>query len=44
MVKVKGEASSDDPSLKEYWDKRNQKLGKSYYAKGSKKYLLAKAA
>ena len=40
-VKVKGEASPDDPSLKEYWDKRNQKLGKSYYAKGSKKYLIA---
>ena len=40
-VKVKGEASPDDPSLKEYWDKRNQKLGKSYYAKGSKNYLIA---
>ena len=40
-IKVKGEASPDDPSLKEYWDKRNQKLGKSYWAKGSKYYLLA---
>jgi RNA-directed DNA polymerase len=40
-VKVKGEASPDDPSLKEYWDKRNQKLGKSYWAKGSKNYLIA---
>ena len=40
-IKVKGEASPDDPSLKEYWDKRNQKLGKSYWAKGSKYYLIA---
>ena len=40
-VKVKGEASPDDSSLKEYWDKRNQKLGKSYWAKGSKHYLIA---
>ena len=40
-VKVKGEASPDDPSLKEYWDKRNQKFGKSYWAKGSKHYLIA---
>ena len=40
-IKVKGEASPDDPSLKKYWDNRNQKLGKSYWAKGSKYYLLA---
>jgi RNA-directed DNA polymerase len=40
-VKVKGNASPDDPSLKEYWEKRNQKLGKSYWAKGSKNYLIA---
>ena len=40
-VKVKGEASPDDASLKEYWDKRNQQLGKSYWAKGSKYYLIA---
>ncbi len=40
-VKVKGEASLDDPSLKEYWDKRFQKLGKSYWAKGSNYYLVA---
>ena len=40
-TKVKGEASPDDPSLKEYWEIRNQKLGKSYWAKGSKYYLLA---
>jgi RNA-directed DNA polymerase len=40
-AKVKGEASPDDSSLKEYWDKRNQKLGKSYWAKGNKYYLIA---
>lgn len=40
-VKVKGVASPDDPSLKEYWEKRNQKLGKSYWAKGSRNYLIA---
>jgi RNA-directed DNA polymerase len=28
-VKVKGNASPDDPSLKEYWEKRHQKYGKS---------------
>ena len=40
-VKVKGEASPDDSSLREYWEKRSQKLGKSYWAKGSKHYLVA---
>ena len=40
-IKVKGGASPDDPSLKEYWDKRNQKYGKSYWAIGSKQYLIA---
>ena len=40
-TKVKGEASPDDPSLKEYWKKRNQKLDKSHWAKGSKYYLVA---
>jgi RNA-directed DNA polymerase len=40
-VKVKGVASPDDPSLKEYWEKRSQKLGKSYWAKGSRNYLIA---
>jgi RNA-directed DNA polymerase len=40
-VKVRGNASPDDSSLREYWDKRNQKLGKSYWAKGSKSYLIA---
>ncbi len=28
-IKVKGDASPDDPSLKEYWEKRHQKHGKS---------------
>jgi RNA-directed DNA polymerase len=40
-IKVKGVASPDDSSLKDYWDKRNQKLGKSYWAKSSKNYLIA---
>jgi RNA-directed DNA polymerase len=41
-IKVKGEASPDDSSLNEYWEKRHQKLGKSYWAKGSNNYLTAK--
>jgi RNA-directed DNA polymerase len=40
-IKVKGDASPDDPSLHEYWEKRSQKLGKSYWAKGGKNYLVA---
>jgi RNA-directed DNA polymerase len=40
-IKVKGAASPDDPTLREYWDKRNQKQGKSYWAKGSKNYQIA---
>jgi RNA-directed DNA polymerase len=40
-VKVKEKASPDDLLLKEYWDKRSQRLGKSYWAKGSKHYLIA---
>jgi RNA-directed DNA polymerase len=40
-IKVKGDASPDDPSLKEYWDKRHQKLGKSCFNKGSKLYTIA---
>ena len=39
-IKVKGEASPDDLSLKEYWDKRNRKLGKSRWAKNSKYYQV----
>ena len=40
-VKVKGEASPDDPSLKEYWAKRHQKFGKSYWEKNSRNYKIA---
>lgn len=40
-IKVKGDASPDDPSLKEYWEKRRQKLGKTYFEKGSKLYKVA---
>lgn len=40
-IKVKGEASPDDPSLKEYWEKRHQKFGKSYWEKNSRNYKIA---
>jgi RNA-directed DNA polymerase len=40
-IKVKGEASPDDPSLREYWDKRHQKAGKSYSEKNSRNYKIA---
>ncbi len=40
-IKVKGDASPDDPSLKEYWNKRHQKLGKSRFDKDSKLYTIA---
>ena len=40
-VKVKGQASPDDPSLKEYWEKRHQKYGKSYWEKNSRNYKIA---
>ncbi len=40
-VKVKSNASPDDPQLKEYWSKRKTKIGKNYYAKGSKLYRIA---
>lgn len=40
-VKVKGNASPDDPQLKEYWEKRKTKVGRNYYAKGSKLYRIA---
>jgi RNA-directed DNA polymerase len=42
-IKVKGNASPDDPTLKEYWDKRHQKHGKSYWEKNTKHYLVAQA-
>jgi RNA-directed DNA polymerase len=40
-VKVKGDASPDDPSLREYWDKRHQKQGKNYWEKNSRNYRIA---
>ena len=40
-VKVKGKASPDDPTLKEYWENRKKKISKIYYAKGSKLYRIA---
>jgi RNA-directed DNA polymerase len=40
-VKVKGDASPDDPSLKEYWEKRHQKNGKSYWERNSRNYKVA---
>ena len=42
-IKVKGNASPDDPTLREYWDKRHQKHGKSYWEKNTKYYLVAQA-
>jgi RNA-directed DNA polymerase len=40
-IKVKGDASPDDPLLREYWDKRHQKLGKTRFDKSSKLYTIA---
>ncbi|MTF40766.1 group II intron reverse transcriptase/maturase [Cyanobacterium aponinum] len=40
-VKVKGNASPDDSSLREYWNNRKLKQGKNYWAKGSKYYQVA---
>ena len=40
-VKVKGNASPDDPSLKEYWEKRHQKYGKSHWERNSRNYKIA---
>ncbi len=40
-IKVNGNASPDDPSLKEYWDKRHQKLGKTYFSRGTKLHAIA---
>jgi RNA-directed DNA polymerase len=41
-VKVKGLASPDDPTLREYWHNRSIKNGKNHWAKGSKYEQLAK--
>ncbi len=40
-IKVRGDASPDDPSLKEYWNKRHQKFGKTRFDKGTKLYTIA---
>jgi RNA-directed DNA polymerase len=40
-IKVKGDASPDDPSLREYWDSRHQKFGKSRFGRGSKLFMIA---
>ena len=40
-VKVKGNASPDNPELREYWNNRKLKQGKNYWAKGSKLYQVA---
>lgn len=41
-IKVKGDASPDDPTLKEYWEKRQQKHGKGYWEKNSPYYKVAR--
>lgn len=40
-IKVKGNASPYDSSLREYWNNRKLKQGKNYWAKGSKYYQVA---
>lgn len=40
-VKVKGNASPDNPQLALYWHDRQLKYGKTYWAKGSKCYKVA---
>ena len=41
-IKVKGTASPDDSTLRDYWDNRNTKNGKLTWAKGSKYEQVAK--
>jgi len=41
-IKVKGTASPFDSELKDYWETRNKKMGKTYWAKGSKYLQVAK--
>jgi RNA-directed DNA polymerase len=41
FVKVKGDASPDDATLKKYWNDRRTKIGKYYWAKGSKDEKIA---
>ncbi|MEH2339008.1 group II intron reverse transcriptase [Nostoc sp.] len=40
-VKVKGDVSPDDPSLREYWEKRHQRHGKNYWERKSRNYEVA---
>ena len=40
-VKVTGKASPDDPTLRTYWQQRQTRQGKTYWAKGSKYYQIA---
>lgn len=40
-VKVKGNASPDDPTLQHYWEQRRTQHGKSYWSNGSKFYQVA---
>jgi RNA-directed DNA polymerase len=40
-IKVRGEACPDDPSLQEYWEKRRQKYGKSYWERNSRYFHVA---
>jgi RNA-directed DNA polymerase len=40
-IKVKGNASPDDSSLKEYWKKRHQNIGKSFWDRNSNNHKIA---
>lgn len=40
-IKVKGNSSPDDPSLRNYWQKRATDSGKKYWTKGSKNEAIA---
>lgn len=40
-IKISGNSSPDDPTQKEYWEKRKTKYGKTRFKKGSKLYEVA---
>ncbi|NJQ97017.1 MAG: group II intron reverse transcriptase/maturase [Hydrococcus sp. CSU_1_8] len=40
-IKVKGDASPDNPTLKEYWQKRHQKYGMRYWERNTRNYKIA---
>ena len=42
-VKVKGTSSPDDPTLRDYWNQRQTRYGKTYWDKGSKYYQVAQS-